>query len=95
MRYLFYLNCAVMALGAVLATVLAVVCLIYVLYLDREPQLADELGFLVMTTLIFTVTTAGGVIAVIGQHRKRAWHWAGLVLWLGSLGLAIQLFSPG
>ena len=94
MRYLFYLNCAVMALAAVLATVLAVVCLIYVVYLDREAQLGEELGFLVTTTVIFTVTTAGAALAVVGQYRKRPWHWAGLALWLASIGLVVRLFSP-
>ena len=67
MRYLFYLNCAVMALAAVLATVLAVVCLIYVVYLDREPQLGEELGFLGHGGLLFpgTMPDCGG-----GGNRK-------------------------
>ncbi len=94
MRYLYYLNCAMMALSAVLTVVLAVVCLIYVLYLGREPQLQDELRFLFVTTGLFGVMAVGGVIAVLGQHRSRPWHWAGLGLWVGALTLALRLFAP-
>ncbi len=82
MRYLYYLNCAMMALSAVLTVVLAVVCLIYVLYLGREPQLQDELRFLFVTTGLFGVMAVGGVIAVLGQHRSRPWQ------------LALRLFAP-
>ncbi|MBV62667.1 hypothetical protein [Abyssibacter profundi] len=94
MRYLYYLNCAMMALSAVLTVVLAVVCLIYVLYLGREPQLQQELRLLFVTTGLFGVMTAGGVVAVLGQHRGRPWHWGGLLIWSGTLALTLSLFAP-
>lgn len=94
MRYLYYLNCAMMALSAVLTVVLAVVCLIYVIYMGQEPQLQDELRLLLITTGLFGVMTAGGVAAVIGQRKQRHWHWAGLLIWAGALTFAIQLFAP-
>lgn len=94
MRYLFFVNCAVMGLGAVLALVLGVVCLLYVIYMGREPQLANEMRLLMLTTGIFAWIFAGGLVAVIGQRRRAAWHWAGSLAWLAGFGLIVQIFAP-
>lgn len=94
MRYLFYLNGAVLALGSVLSLVLGVVCLLYWIYLDREPQLADEMRLLIITTAIFTWIAGSALVAVLGQRRQQPWHWAGLLAWMAGFALIGLIFAP-
>lgn len=73
MRYLQILNAALLALGAAMALVLAVVCLLYGVHLEEAPQLRGDLPRLFLLTGLF-VLLAGASAAVFLAHRR---DWPG------------------
>ncbi|MBI3171313.1 MAG: hypothetical protein HYZ32_01810, partial [Hydrocarboniphaga effusa] len=75
MKHLQILNAVLLATGAVMALVLAVVCLIYSVYLDSEPRLRAEMPLLLTFTALFAALMLAGGLAFFGQHRQWRLRW--------------------
>lgn len=73
--------------GGGMAVVLAVVMLIYGVYLSDHPDLAADMPLLLVTTLIFALV--GGLAALASLASIKSWprrHW-----WDGTLVAAVPL----
>lgn len=86
MKQLQILNAVLAATGAAFGVVLAVVCVIYAVYLDTAPRLQAEMPLLLTATGSFLALMAAGGLAFLG-HR-RAWNLRWLVQLLPALPLA-------
>lgn len=96
MKHLQVLNAVLAAAGAAMALVLAVVCLIYSLYLDRQPQLRAEMPLLLTFTAVFAGLMLAAGLAFIAQRRQWSRRWllqslpllalAGIIFVLAGLG---------
>ena len=75
MKYLQIVNVAVLLLGATMAINLAVVCLLYGVHLDSEPQLRADLPGLYALTGLFTGLGLAGAGAFLGQRRLWPGRW--------------------
>jgi hypothetical protein len=94
-KYLQILNAAVLVLGAMMAIILAVVCLQYTVYVDSAPHLRDQLPRLFAITGLFAGLGAAGALAFFGHRRRWLARWllqalpllpvAGLGLFVASL----------
>ena len=75
--------------GSGMAIVLAVVMLIYAIYLPGKPELARQLPLLTVTTAVFTLWGLFAGLAGLARIRgwPRAWMWDGLLLLLFPLSL--------
>jgi len=74
-RYLFVFDLVLCGLALNIAVVMGVVCIIYAVYLDASPRLAQELSQLINGTLIFFV---GGLVFAANSwslHRQHASRW--------------------
>lgn len=79
--------------GSGMALVLLVVMLLYGVYLDTKPELAQEFGSLIWTTVVFAVI--GGSATAASFARVRRWSgagwWDGLLLVSLPLGVMLLL----
>lgn len=75
--------------GGGMALVLAVVVLIYGVYLDAKPGLMDDLPALLLTTALFALL--GTVATVSSLARARGWNkaWAWDTALLGAIPLTV------
>lgn len=95
MKYVQILNAAATITGAAMAINLAVVCLLYAVHADAEPNLAGDLPRLYALTGLFAGLGVAGAGAFFGHRRLWPVRWvlqaapilpvAGLVVFL--LGL--------
>lgn len=93
MRYLLIVNAALFTLMLTLASVLAVVCLLYAFNAGLSPRIAAELPLLIATTLTFSLLTVVLGAAFWGLWRDHSWRWfgqAGAVLGLGAAGIYLS-----
>jgi hypothetical protein len=93
-KYLQILNLAVLALGAALALVMAVVCLLYGVHLDTEPRLRQEFTGLLTLTAGFAGFGAAGALAFFGHRGRWMLRWPLQALPLAPLA-GILLFLLG
>lgn len=93
MKYWLGLNWAIAALSAVMALVMAVVCLIYGLYLGDEPTLEDEFPLVVAAFILFTVVAGLVGAALWGFYRQRRWAWGADVAAIAAVGLVVLFFQ--
>jgi hypothetical protein len=90
MRYLQILNAVMLALGGALAVCMGVVCLLYGIYLDSEPQLRAEMPRLYAVTVAFAGMGLAGLAAFEAQRRRWLLRWlAQLLPVLPMIGLAL------
>lgn len=75
MKHLQVLNAVLMAAGAAMALVLAVVCLIYSVYLNSEPHLRAEMPLLLTFTAVFAALMLAGGLAFFGQRGQWRLRW--------------------
>lgn len=75
MRGLQIFNAVVLAAGASLGLVLAVVGVIYSFYLTEVPRLWDEFWALLLLSLAFWAIAGTAALAYAGQKRQAAWRW--------------------
>lgn len=75
MKYLQILNLAVLALGAALSLVLAVVCLLYGVHLDLQPRLRSDLIGLLILTGWFAGFGMAGALAFFGHRGRWLLRW--------------------
>lgn len=94
MRYLQILNAVLLAFGAAMGLILAVVCVLYGAHVGTEPQLRSDLpGLFVLTGLFLGLGVAGGV-AFLGHRRGWLARWLVQTLPLAPVaGLGIFLVS--
>lgn len=95
MKHLQILNAVLLAAGAALGLVLAVVCLIYSIYLGSEPRLRADMPILLTLTAGFLALALASGLAYWGQHRKWNARWlaqagplipvVGIMLYLANL----------
>lgn len=96
MKYLQILNASVLAFGAAMGMILAVVCLLYGVHLEDAPQLRAQMPRLLTATGLFLALGVAGGASFLGQRRGWPGRWllqatplapvAGLGLFLLSLG---------
>lgn len=90
MKYLQILNATLLALGASLALCMGVVCFLYGVHLDAEPQLRAEMPRLYALTAVFAALGLAGLIAFEAQRRRWLLRWpAQLLPFLPIAGLAL------
>ena len=96
MKHLQILNAVLLAFGAAMGLILAVVCVLYGAHVGSEPQLrADLPGLFVLTGLFLGLGLAGGA-AFLGHRRQWPGHWLLQALPLAPIaGLGIFLVSLG
>lgn len=94
MKYLQIVNAAVWALGAAMALVLAVVCILYAAHLDAAPRLRADLPRLLALTGLFVLFGAAGAAPFFAHRRRWPGRWLLQLAPLPVLG-AIVLFFLG
>ena len=75
MKYLQILNGALLAFGAAMGVILAVVCILYGAHLDSEPQLRGQLPALVLVTGLFLGLGAAAGVAFLAHRRGWSARW--------------------
>ena len=75
MKHLQIFNAVLLATGAALGLVLAVVCLIYSFYLDGEPRLQADMPALLSLTGGFTGLAVTAALAFRGHQQQWTWRW--------------------
>lgn len=94
MKHLQILNAVLAAAGAAMGLVLAVVCLIYSVYLDSEPRLRAEMPLLLTFTGAFVALLLAGGLAYLGQRQQWNLRWLLQVLPLAPLaGIVLVLIN--
>jgi hypothetical protein len=96
MKHLQIFNAAVLAFGAAMGLIMAVVCVLYGAHVGAEPQLRGDLPQLYLVTGLFLGLGGAGALAFFGHRRHWPGRWllqalpaapvAGLGLFLVSLG---------
>lgn len=90
MKYLQILNAALLALGASVGLCMGVVCFLYGVHLDAEPQLRAEMPRLYGVTAVFSALGVAGLVAFVAQRRRWLLRWlAQLLPVLPIVGMAI------
>lgn len=90
MKYLQITNAVVLALGAAMGVILAVVCVLYGANLGEQPDLREELPRLLLVTVLFLALGAAGGLAFLGQRRGWPGRWLLQALPLApAVGLAL------
>lgn len=90
MKYLQILNAVMLALGASLAVCMGVVCFLYGVHLDTEPQLRAAMPRLYELTAVFAAMALASLAAFEAQRRRWLLRWlAQLLPVLPIFGLAI------
>jgi hypothetical protein len=74
-KYLQILNVTWLVLGGAMSIVLAVVCLLYWVYLDSHPELRRDLPVLLTVTGGFAGLAASGALAFFGNRRAWMLRW--------------------
>ena len=94
MKYLQILNAVLLAFGAAMGIILAVVCILYGAHVGSEPQLRSDMpGLFVLTGLFLGLGLAGGA-AFLGHRRHWFARWLVQALPLAPVaGLGIFLIS--
>lgn len=92
MKYLQIVNAAVWALGAAMALVLAVVCILYAANLDAAPQLRADLPRLLKLTGLFALFGAAGAAPFFAHRRGWPGRWLLQVAPLPALGTVVLFF---
>jgi len=93
-KYLQILNASVLAFGAVMGLVLAVVCVLYGAHVDAEPQLRADLPRLYLVTALFAGLAGAGALAFFGHRRRWPARWLLQTLPLAPVaGLGLLLLS--
>jgi uncharacterized YccA/Bax inhibitor family protein len=87
------LNAVITALGATLAIVLAVVCLMYAVHLDAEPQLRSQMPWLLTLTGLFAGFGMAGAAAFVAHRRGWPARWVLQGLPLLSLASIVVFFA--
>lgn len=88
------LNAAVLAFGAAMGVILAVVCLLYGAHVGAEPQLRDDLPQLYRVTGLFLGLGGAGALAFFGHRRQWPGRWFLQALPLAPVaGLGLFLLS--
>ena len=94
MKYLQICNAAVLAFGAAMGLILAVVCLLYGAHVGDEPRLRADLPQLYLVTGLFLGLGVAGALAFFGQRRGWAARWLLQALPLAPVaGLGLFLLS--
>lgn len=94
MKYLQITNAAVLAMGLVMGTILAVVCVLYLSHAGDEPQLRDDLPRLFLVTGLFLALGLAAGIAFFAHRRQWAGRWLLQALPLAPIaGLALFLMG--
>lgn len=75
MKYLQITNAAVLAMGLVMGTILAVVCVLYLSHAGNEPQLRDDLPRLFLVTGLFLALGLAAGVAFLGHRRQWPGRW--------------------
>lgn len=75
MKYLQILNATMLAFGAAMGLILAVVCVLYGAHVAAEPQLRADLPRLYLVTAIFVGLAVGGALAFFGHRRRWPGRW--------------------
>lgn len=75
MKYLQILNAALLAFGAAMGVILAVVCLLYGAHLDSEPQLRGQLPALFLVTGLFLGLGVAAGVALLAHRRRWPGRW--------------------
>lgn len=75
MKYLQIVNAALLALGAVMALVLAVVSLLYGAHLEEAPRLRADLPRLLELTGWFLLLAAASGATFFGHRRRWPGRW--------------------
>ena len=66
----------VLLITSTMTLLLAVVCLLYAIYLDASPKMREELPTLVAATGLFGLLALLSAGAFWGLQRAAAWRWA-------------------
>jgi len=74
-KYVLYLDAALLALGAVMAVTLAVVCLLFAVYYDVSLEIRRDLSSLVVVTAAFAGLTVVAAAATWSVWKQRRWRW--------------------
>lgn len=93
MKLLRLYNIALTLIGATMALLLAVVCLLYAVHIDASPKMREEWPALVAATLMFGALALASAVAWQGLRKNAAWQWpaqAVLLAVLGFIGWTVQ-----
>lgn len=94
MKYLQALNWILLALGLTMFVNLAVVCLLYLVYLDQAPRYTSEFRTALVTTSLFLAIALSSAAAAFGHRGQRAWRWPAEVLVVASVGAVVWYYLP-
>lgn len=86
MKYLQILNASVLAFGAAMGVILAVVCLLYAVHLETEPQLRGQMAPLLGLTAWFLAVGLAAGAAFLGHRRSWPGRWVVQLLPLVPIG---------
>lgn len=82
-----------MLLGATMALCIGVVCLLYYIYADADPEIRDGLPLLLRMTGLFVILAGLGLTAFIPLWRKNRWLWPTQALLLvGSVAIGFTFW---
>lgn len=92
MKLLQIFNAVVLALTAIFAVTLGVVCLMYAVNLDTSPRMRAEWPTVAAVTSVFWVLSIFAGLALWAQRRRHGWRWiaqaiSGIALIAGAVTL--------
>jgi hypothetical protein len=81
-KHLQILNAVALAFGAAMGAIMGVVCILYGVHLETEPQLRADMPRLLGLTGLFAALAATAALAFLGHRRAWPRRW-----WLQALPL--------
>lgn len=83
----------VLLIASTMTLLLAVVCLLYVIYLDASPTMREEMPALLAATGLFGVLALLAGAAFWGLRRETAWRWAAQGLMWAAVVVSVFLMQ--
>jgi type III secretory pathway component EscV len=93
-KYLQAINWIMLALGVSMTVSLAVVCLMYGIYMDQSPRLPAEFSSVLTTTLLCLAVSLSAAAAALGHRRHGIWRWPAEAMLVFSVVAVVWFYLP-
>lgn len=98
MNFVRFYTILLTLIGVTMTLLLAVVCLLYAIYIDASPKMREEWPTLLAATGLFAVLTLCAGVAWHALRRNARWLWpaqGALVLYAVATALVLKTFLLG